>query len=79
MGFAGGYNEGLKQINSKYYVLVNSDIEVTKSWINPLIKVLENNQNIVAVQPKILSYQNKNHFEHAGAAGGFIDRFGYPF
>ena len=79
LGLAGGYNEGLKKVNSKYFILVNSDIEVTKSWINPLIKVLRNNHNIVAVQPKILSYENKTHFEHAGAAGGFLDRYGYPF
>jgi GT2 family glycosyltransferase len=79
LGFAGGYNEGLKKINSKYFILVNSDIEVTNSWIPPMIKILRNNTNIVAVQPKILSFNNKNKFEHAGAAGGFIDAFGFTF
>lgn len=79
LGFAGGYNQGLKKINSKYFIIVNSDIEVTKNWIPPLIEVLKNNSNIVAVQPKILSYSEKNKFEHAGAAGGFIDKLGYTF
>lgn len=79
LGFAGGYNEGLKKINSKYFILVNSDIEVTNSWIPPMIKILRNNTNIVAVQPKILSFNNKNKFEYAGAAGGFIDAFGFTF
>jgi len=79
LGFAGGYNEGLKKIDSKYFIIVNSDIEVTPNWISPLVKILENNSNISAVQPKILSHKNKRQFEYAGAAGGFIDRLGYPF
>ena len=79
LGFAGGYNEGLKKIDSKYFIIVNSDIEVTPNWISPLVKILENNSNISAVQPKILSHKNKGQFEYAGAAGGFIDRLGYPF
>ena len=78
-GYAGGYNEALKQIDSKYFLLVNSDIEVTPNWIEPLHKLLESDKNIVSVQPKILSYNNKNFFEHAGAAGGYMDWLGYPF
>ena len=79
LGFAGGYNEGLKKINAEFFIIVNSDIEVTKNWIPPLIKVLKNNTNISAVQPKIKSYNNKDYFEYAGAAGGFIDALAYPF
>ena len=79
LGFAGGYNEGLKKINAEFFIIVNSDVEVTKKWILPLIKVLKNNENISAVQPKIKSYKNKDYFEYAGAAGGFIDLLAYPF
>lgn len=79
LGFCGGYNFALSQINEKYYVLLNSDVEVTSGWIEPVIQLLENNSRIAAVQPKILSYSNKDHFEYAGAAGGFIDTLGYPF
>ena len=79
LGFAGGYNEGLKKINAEFFIIVNSDVEVTKNWISPLIKVLKNNENISAVQPKIKSYKNKDYFEYAGAAGGFIDLLAYPF
>ena len=69
----------LKKINAKYFILLNNDIEVTENWIEPIIKKMENNQNIAACQPKILDYYNKNKFEYAGAAGGFIDKNGYPF
>lgn len=79
LGFAGGYNEGLEQINAEYFIIVNSDIEVTKNWIPPLIEVLKNNNSISAIQPKILSLTNKDYFEYAGAAGGFIDLLAYPF
>jgi GT2 family glycosyltransferase len=79
LGFAGGYNEGLKQLNHKHFIIVNSDIEVTKNWISPIIKLLESDDQIAAVQPKILNYNKKQEFEYAGAAGGFIDIFGYPF
>ncbi len=78
-GFAGGYNEGLKHIESDYYILLNSDIEITDNWIMPVINSIEADPLIVAGQPKILAYNQKNKFEHAGAAGGFIDKLGYPF
>jgi len=79
LGFAGGYNELLQQVDADYYVLLNSDVEVTPNWIEPIIDFLEKNQNYAAAQPKILAYHNKEYFEHAGAAGGFIDQYGYPF
>lgn len=78
-GFAGGYNEALKKVSADYYVLLNSDVEVTPNWINPIIELMESNKNIAAAQPKLLAYDNKNYFEYAGAAGGFIDTLGYPF
>jgi len=78
-GFAKGYNDALKQISADYYVLLNSDIEVTENWIEPCITLLENDKTIVACQPKILAYNNKSKFEHAGAAGGFLDKDFYPF
>lgn len=78
-GFAGGYNEALKDVKSEYYVLLNSDIEVTENWIEPVIALMDNDRSIAACQPKILSYYNKKEFEYAGAAGGFIDKYGYPF
>ncbi len=79
LGFAGGYNEALKAIQADYYVLLNSDVEVTANWLEPMYELLRNNENIAACQPKILSFRDKSKFEHAGAAGGFIDRYGYPF
>ncbi|MCX6333217.1 MAG: glycosyltransferase family 2 protein [Bacteroidia bacterium] len=78
-GFAEGYNLALKQIDSEYFILLNSDIEVTGGWIKPLISYLDDNPTVASCQPKILSYKNKDHFEYAGAAGGFLDKFGYPF
>ncbi|PVX52076.1 hypothetical protein C7377_0371 [Balneicella halophila] len=78
-GFAEGYNRGLKCIDSTYYILLNSDVEVTKNWWQPLINLLEADSNIGAVQPKIVSYNAKNKFEYAGASGGFLDKYGYPF
>lgn len=78
-GFAKGYNDALKSVVAEYYVLLNSDIEVTENWLNPCVELLESNSKIVAVQPKILSFHNKTHFEHAGAAGGFLDKDFYPF
>ncbi|WP_426478801.1 glycosyltransferase family 2 protein [Chryseobacterium sp. CBSDS_008] len=78
-GFAGGYNEGLKAINNEYYCLLNSDVEVTENWTEPALELLENNASVSAVQPKILSYHHKSHFEFAGAAGGLIDNLGYPY
>ncbi|MEJ5049128.1 glycosyltransferase family 2 protein [Chryseobacterium culicis] len=78
-GFAGGYNEGLKSIKNEYYCLLNSDVEVTENWTAPVLELLENNSSISAVQPKVLSYHNRNYFEFAGAAGGLIDNLGYPY
>ena len=78
-GFCGGYNRALQQVMANYYVLLNSDIEVTSQWLDPMISLLDNDPSVAAVQPKVLSYHNKNKFEHAGAAGGFIDALGYPF
>ena len=78
-GFASGYNIALKQIKADYFVVLNSDVEVTAGWLNSPIQLMESDATIAAVQPKILSYNQKTHFEYAGAAGGFIDRLGYPF
>ena len=78
-GFARGYNEALRQIEAEYYILLNSDIEVTPAWVEPLLALLEQNPAIAACQPKILAYHQKNKFEYAGAAGGFIDFLGFPF
>jgi len=78
-GFCGGYNRALAQIEATYYVLLNSDIEVTPGWIEPIVAMLDNHADIDAAQPKILSYHNKHEFEYAGAAGGFIDSLGYPY
>ena len=78
-GFAGGYNQALQQVDSEYYVLLNSDVEVTAQWLSPMLALLEKDPSIVACQPKIKAYNNKNYFEYAGAAGGFLDKYGYPF
>ena len=77
-GFAGGYSLALKEIEARYFVLLNSDIEVTEGWLYPLIHFMDHNPDVASCQPKILSYKQRDHFEYAGAAGGFIDRFGYP-
>ncbi|WP_207492611.1 glycosyltransferase [Aridibaculum aurantiacum] len=78
-GFARGYNEALKQVNADYYILLNSDVEVPAGWIEPVIELMQADENIAACQPKILSYHHKHLFEYAGAAGGWIDSLGYPF
>jgi len=78
-GFASGYNLALRQISADYYVLLNSDIEVTSDWIRPVIELMEADSRIAACQPKIRSYNEPEKFEYAGAAGGFIDKYGYPF
>ena len=78
-GFAGGYNEALKQVEADYFVLLNSDVEVTPNWIHPIVELMESDKSIVACQPKLLTFHNKTQFEYAGAAGGWIDRFGYTF
>ncbi len=77
-GFAKGYNDALKQIDSEFYLLLNSDIEVSENWLEPLIDVMKD-PTVAGCQPKILSYHNRNQFEHAGAAGGFLDRDYFPF
>lgn len=78
-GFAKGYNEALKNIAADYYMLLNSDVEVTPDWLQPMIALLEKDKTYAACQPKLLSFQQKILFEYAGAAGGWIDAFGYPF
>ena len=78
-GFAEGYNKALSTLNEDYFVLLNSDVEVTPNWLTPMVALLESDPAIACCQPKIKDYHNKNYFEYAGAAGGFIDRFGYPF
>lgn len=78
-GFAGGYNEGLKKIDAEIYCLLNSDVEVTENWTQPILELFSSDENITAIQPKVLSYNQKTHFEFAGAAGGFIDNLGYPY
>lgn len=78
-GFARGYNLALQQVEADYYILLNSDIEVTPDWIRPVIEMMEKDTAIAACQPKIRSYSDRTRFEYAGAAGGFIDKYGYPF
>lgn len=79
LGFASGYNEALRQVDAELYALVNSDIEVTENWLQPILKTFLNEPNTAIIQPKILDYKNKEYFEYAGAAGGFIDKYGYPY
>jgi GT2 family glycosyltransferase len=78
-GFAGGYNWALSLVDSDYYVLLNSDVKVEPNWLEPMVSLLDSNNNIAACQPKILSYSNPTSFEYAGASGGWIDALGYPF
>lgn len=78
-GFAEGYNRALQQIDAEYVVLLNSDVEVTPHWLEPLQRFMESHPEAAACQPKILSQRNKDFFEYAGASGGYIDRYGYPF
>jgi GT2 family glycosyltransferase len=78
-GFAKGYNEALKCVEEPYYALVNSDIEVTENWLQPIETIFNNEPNTAIIQPKLLDYKKKTHFEYAGAAGGFIDKYGFPF
>lgn len=78
-GFAGGYNRALAQVDADYYVLLNDDVEVTPHWIEPVIEQMERNEKIAIAQPKLLMYDQRDTFEYAGGAGGFIDRYGYPF
>lgn len=78
-GFAEGYNLALAQVDSEYAVLLNSDVEVTENWLTPLVDYMDAHPDVAACQPKIRSWRNKEEFEYAGAAGGYIDRYGYPF
>ena len=78
-GFALGYNLALQRVEAKYYCLLNSDIEVIDGWIEPVIEQMDANEKIAAVQPKLLSFDRRDEFEYAGACGGFIDKYGYPF
>lgn len=78
-GFTGGYNRALRQVDARYFVLLNSDVEVTEGWLDPLVTFMEQFPNVAACQPKIRSFSDRQLFEHAGACGGFIDYLGYPF
>ena len=78
-GFAGGYNRAVEQIEAEYLVLLNSDVETPAGWLEPLVRALDENPDVAAAAPKLLSYSDKTRFEYAGAAGGFIDWLGYPF
>lgn len=78
-GFATGYNMAFREIEAEYFVLLNSDIEVSEGWIEPVIRLMDSDQRIAACQSKILAFNDPGRFEYAGAAGGFIDRYGYPF
>ncbi len=78
-GFAKGYNEALRQVEADYFVLLNSDVEVTPGWLEPIIDLMDSNRRIVACQPKILTWSDRQRFEYAGGAGGWIDAYGYPF
>ncbi len=78
-GYADGYNKALEFLKNEYYVLLNSDVEVTENWLDPLYSYIEQNKDIAALQPKVLAQRNKEYFEYAGACGGYIDKLGYPF
>ena len=78
-GFAEGYNRVINMLDTEYIVLLNSDVEVAEDWIVPIIEYMDKNPDIAACQPKILSYKDKQYFEYAGASGGYIDKYGYPF
>ena len=78
-GFADGYNKALQQVEAEYVVLLNSDVEVTPHWLEPLVEYMDAHPEVAACQPKIRSERNKEYFEYAGAAGGYLDKYGYPF
>ena len=78
-GFAEGYNRAIAQIDTEYVVLLNSDVEVTDHWLSPLLDYLQEHPEVAAVQPKIRSWLHKDRFEHAGAAGGYLNALGYPY
>lgn len=79
LGFAQGYNEALKNVEEEIYALINSDIEVTENWLQPVLNLFEKEANTAIIQPKILDFKNKEYFEYAGAGGGFIDKYGFPY
>ena len=79
LGFAAGYNKALQAVDANIFALVNSDVEVTENWLKPIMQTFENEPETAIIQPKMLDFKNKEYFEYAGAAGGFIDEFGYPF
>lgn len=78
-GYAKGYNDALENVDADIYCLINSDVEVTENWLTPVLEVFEKDKNVAIIQPKILDFKEKSAFEYAGAAGGFIDFFGYPY
>lgn len=78
-GFAGGYNRAMNGLQNEYVVLLNSDVEVTEGWLTTAVDYLDAHPDVAALQPKIVSYHKKTHFEYAGASGGYIDKYGYPF
>ena len=78
-GFAEGYNKALEQIEAEYYVLLNSDVEVAHHWLSPLVEFMDNHPDVAACQPKLLSEKDRDSFEYAGACGGYLDKYGYPF
>lgn len=78
-GFAEGYNRALEQVEAEYVVLLNSDVEVTPHWLDPLVNFMDEHPEVAACQPKLLNQRNKSYFEYAGAAGGYLDKYGYPF
>ncbi|MFD2727800.1 glycosyltransferase family 2 protein [Hyunsoonleella rubra] len=78
-GFSKGYNDALRHIKDDVFCLLNSDVEVTENWLSPIENAFKSNANVAIIQPKILDFKRKDHFEYAGAGGGFIDKFGYPY
>lgn len=78
-GYAKGYNDALQQVDADIYCLLNSDVEVTNNWLSPVLEAYKNDSETAIIQPKILDFKNKEYFEYAGAAGGFIDKYGYPY
>lgn len=78
-GYAGGYNEALKHIDAEYYILLNSDVEVAANWIEPIVALMDKDKQVAVCQPKIKSFAHRSHFEYAGAAGGYIDKHGFPY
>lgn len=78
-GYAGGYNDALKQVSAKYFVLLNQDIELTENWVEKVIEVMEADESIAAAQPKLRAYNQRDSFEYAGGSGGYLDKFGYAF